>query len=192
MTAGSQYKVYLYIFPNGMKYVGVTSKPLEIRRDNGYQHNKRLQAAIKEYGWRGFRHEVVLDGLTQEKAFAEEERLIKDMDLTNPQKGYNISLGGKSTFKGLHHSEAHKERMSNLLKGRSFSEEHLQHLKDCHAKERIPVLRIDAINNQTVKYESLGKAAESVGGHKTNISRSCKSGSIYKGYKWQYAETEMI
>lgn len=56
------YKIYLYLFPDGKAYVGMTKNSLEERRDMGYQHNKPLQRAIRKYGWHGFEHKVLVDG----------------------------------------------------------------------------------------------------------------------------------
>lgn len=67
--ARKRYKVYKYTFPNGKIYIGVTSLSLAERRDNGYNHNKALKAAIREYGWRGFLKEIMYDNLTEEDAF---------------------------------------------------------------------------------------------------------------------------
>lgn len=34
-------------------------------------------------------------------------------------------------------------------------------------------------------FESLGDAAEAVGGYKSNISRACEEKKIYKGFAWE-------
>lgn len=185
------YKVYKYTFPDGKVYIGMTSLSLEQRRDNGYQHNRKLQEAMRLYGWFGFSHEVLIDGLTEQQAAEEEQRLIAEHDATNPSKGYNVSLGGKSTFKGLKHSEMHKRRMSEMYRNRQFSKEHLEHMKNAHAEERVAVKSVDALGRVIKKYDSLGDAANDVGGHKSNVTRACKSGKPYKGVYWQYAESEV-
>ena len=182
------YKVYKYAFPNGKVYIGMTSLPLAERRDCGYQHNPRLQEAISLYGWAGFSHEVLIDGLTEQEASEMEQKYISEYDATNPNKGYNVSLGGRSTFRGLKHSEEHKKRMSELYRGKHFSDEHLKHLREAHAKERIAVRSVDTYGRIVNEYDSLGNAANDVGGHKSNISRACKSGKPYKGVYWRYAE----
>lgn len=191
MDKGKTYKVYKYTFPNGKVYIGMTSLSLEQRRDNGYQHNRKLQEAMRLYGWFGFSREVMIDGLTEQQAAKEEQRLIAEYDATNPNKGYNVSLGGRSTFKGLKHSEQHKARMSDLYKGRTFSENSLKKMKEAHAKERIAVRSTDASGSVIKEYDSLGDAANDVGGHKTNVTRACKSGKPYKGVYWCYAESEV-
>lgn len=185
-------KVYMYEFPNGKIYIGMTTKSLEQRRDNGYQHNKELQAAMRLYGWGSVKKTVLAEFDNIEDAFNEEERQIALHDATNPVIGYNISRGGKSTFTGRHHSEKHKAYMSNLYKGKEFTKEHIQHLKDSHAKERKAVESVDRYGNAIKRYKSLGDAANDIGGHKTNVSRACKNKKPYKGFMWRYAESEVM
>ena len=45
------YKVYQYCFPDGMLYIGMTKNSIEVRRDQGYQHNPRLRQALRDAGW---------------------------------------------------------------------------------------------------------------------------------------------
>lgn len=177
------YKVYQYTFPDGMIYIGTTSKSLQERRDCGYNHNARLKAAMRSCGWRNIEKTILAECTTQEEAFAEEKRLIAEADSTNPQKGYNISFGGKETYAGLLHTEEFKHKMSERYKGRTFSAETLEKMRRCHKSERKPVVREDG-----EKYESLTEAAEDVNGHKTNISRACADGRQYKGFTWRFAD----
>jgi len=91
------YTVYQHTFPNGKKYIGITSQLVEMRwRKNGegYKTQKLIERAIKKYGWDNIIHEILYTGLTQEEARQTEIRLISELDLTNPQKGYNNTFGG--------------------------------------------------------------------------------------------------
>lgn len=184
--------VYMYTFPNGKIYIGMTTKTLEERRDSGYQHNKKLKNAMRSYGWRAIKKTILAEFDNVKDAFLEEERQIAMHDATNPAIGYNISRGGKSTFAGRTHTNEHKSYMSNLYKGKQFTSEHIRHLKDAHAKERKAVASVDSSGNVVKHYESLGCAAEDVGGHKTNVVRACESKREYKGYYWRYAESEVM
>lgn len=183
-----QYKIYMYTFPNGKRYIGMTSQTLEARRDCGYNHNKGLKEAIRRYGWRGFKKEILEDGLTEEQAYGKEKEYISLYDTANFLKGYNISLGGKETFKGLKHSEEHKRYISGLYKGKKFTEEHIENLCRSHVKQRKAVEQINSQGESIRRFKSLKEAAESVGGYKTNISRACKENKPYKGWMWRYAE----
>lgn len=185
ITKPGEYKVYRYTFPSGKVYIGVTKNPIEVRRDQGYQHNKELQRAIRQVGWQGLKVDILENNLDNETAYERERYYISVFHSDDPNKGFNISKGGKATFEGLHHTEDHKKYMSNILKGRPFSSEHRNHLRE--AQKKTPVVRIDT-NGTKTNYTSLHEAATSVNGHPTNVSRACKSGRLYKSYSWAFAE----
>ena len=111
------YFVYLHLNKeNGKRYYGITSeKSPELRWRKGYNHNKHLQAAIKKYGWDGFDHIIIAQGLTYEQAEQLEIQLIAKYDTTNPNKGYNLTLGGGVGV--CRHSEETKKLMSEHHKG---------------------------------------------------------------------------
>lgn len=45
------YKVYMHIFPNGKKYIGITSQSLKDRFDGGYGYQTPIMRnAIRKYG----------------------------------------------------------------------------------------------------------------------------------------------
>lgn len=180
-----KYKIYRYTFPDGKFYIGMTSLSIEERRDCGYSHNPALKKALK-VGWRKIKAEILDTADTREKAFKLEEYYIDLFDATN--KGYNISKGGQSTYKGLKHTEEYKKKMSDLCKGKKFSDETLRKLKDAHAWQRRAVISLDYEGNIIKRYKSLSDAAEDVGGHKTNISRACAGHKSYKGFMWQLDE----
>ena len=181
-----KYKVYLYEFPNGKVYVGMTHLSLSERRDCGYHHNKILEQAMRQCGWKAITKHILEDGLKHEEAEQKEIQYIQKFKANDPEFGYNISSGGRKTFEGLHHSEEHKQYMSNVLKGKPFSKEHMEALKNAHVKERRPVVSVDPVTNISTRYESMREAAKAVCGHPTNISRSCdKSNKLYKGFYWR-------
>lgn len=94
--------MYLYLITNlinGKKYVGITnnykkrwsnecSYPKDVKR------RQVIQEAIHKYGKENFKFEVLKEGLGLEEAVQEEERLIKELETCNPDKGYNKDLGG--------------------------------------------------------------------------------------------------
>lgn len=186
------YRVYRYTFPDGKIYIGVTKNSIATRRDQGYQHNKSLRDAIKEIGFKNIKVDILADYFEQEEAFRLEEYFIAKYKADDPKHGYNISKGGKSTFKGLHHTEEHKQYMRDKLRGIQFSEEHIEHLKESHKKERIPVVCFRPYGGEPKYYESLGSAAESINGYKSNISRACNNGKLYKGFYWRRVKKEVM
>jgi len=104
------YKVYAHINKvNGKIYIGLTKQKPETRwkNGNGYKTHVYFYNAIKKHGWDNFEHEIIASGLTKEEAGNFEKLLIKKLDITNDEKGYNLDKGG--TY-GLH-SEVSKEKM---------------------------------------------------------------------------------
>ena len=181
----------MYTFPNGMIYIGMTKYSIGHRRNCGYHHNNRLLSAIKEFGWKGTQAEILEDGLSYEEACEKEIFYIHDRMSNNPSIGYNISTGGKCTFDGLHHTEEHKRKMSRIMSGRSLSDNTKQKLKMANSKSAKPVFMCDTCGNVIKRFSCLRDAASEVCGHKTNISRSCKSRKPYKGFLWKF-ESEVI
>ena len=114
------YILYKHTTPSNKLYIGITSNSVERRWSNGreYKNNPHFYNAILKYGWENIKHEILLTGLTKEKAEWWEKRLIKKYNSTDPKYGYNISLGGNAQGK---HSKKTKERISMAAKGRSLS-----------------------------------------------------------------------
>lgn len=115
------YTVYIHVFPNGKKYVGLTMQKINRRwrEGNGYGANLRMTNAIKKYGWENIKHEIVATGLTADEAAELEIKLISEMDLLNPDKGYNNAPGGDHP----QHTEATRKKIGAKSKGRTHSEE---------------------------------------------------------------------
>lgn len=104
------YTVYTHINKiNGKMYIGLTKQKVNLRwgKGSGYKGNVHFYKAIQKYGWDNFEHEIIASGLTKEEAGNFEKLLIKKLDTTNDEKGYNLDKGG--TY-GLH-SESSKEKM---------------------------------------------------------------------------------
>ena len=87
---------------SGRRYVGVTSQTMEKRWSQHISKSKSSKGgrwhfpnAIRKYGKNTFSHEVlgVFDSL--EEANKEEERLIDEWNLRNPEKGFNLAKGGE-------------------------------------------------------------------------------------------------
>jgi len=142
------YSVYAHINKiNGLIYIGITSNNPYKRWANGcgYSKNEFFSNAIKKYGWDGFRHVIILDGLSSELANEVECKLIKIYETTDRKKGYNIMNGGnsnrhtdytkqkikenhhdirgeKNPFYGKKHSEETIIKIKETLKGRFLGE----------------------------------------------------------------------
>lgn len=82
---------------NNKVYIGQTSDSLERRSrgGSGYKSSPHFYHAIQEYGWENFEHFILESNLTSAQADIREKFWIKAFDSTNPDKGYNLTEGGK-------------------------------------------------------------------------------------------------
>lgn len=98
-TPEKRYSVYVHVFPNGLRYVGVTKREPEVRwrKGDGYlrRNRGRIREAILKYGWNSVTHIVLLANITKIDAEKIEVQLIADWRLTDPACGYNTSSGGR-------------------------------------------------------------------------------------------------
>ena len=127
----NNYTVYMHISPSGKRYIGITSRKVEKRWQNGkgYPNNKHFTDAINLYGWENFEHIIVAKGLTKEEAGWIETVLIAEYDTTNQDKGYNITKGGEGT-KGVNPRDymteetkrEHDRKLSEAQKGKKRPE----------------------------------------------------------------------
>lgn len=108
---------------NGKIYIGITSQRVQGRWNNGkgYKKNGHFYRAINYYGWDNFEHIILFENLSKEDACQKEIDLIKKYNTTNPDYGYNISIGGDVNT-GWKHSDEYKNRMSEIMKNRTISD----------------------------------------------------------------------
>lgn len=112
----TKYKVYMHLFPNGKRYIGITSEDdVEQRwkRGRNYRNNPYFTHAVEKYGWDNIKHLIFCCRLSKEQAEIIEKQFIKHYDSANPTYGYNLQEGGCSNGK---HSEDAKRRMSEARK----------------------------------------------------------------------------
>lgn len=129
------YKVYMHIFPNSKRYIGITMQKLENRFDNGngYKTNP-MKRAIKKYGWGNIEHLLLYDNLTKEEAEQKEIELIRQYNSNNINYGYNIAKGGHSNS-GCKHSIEAKKKMSEWHKGKKLTQETKDKLSKINRKD---------------------------------------------------------
>lgn len=89
------YNVYIHIFPNGKRYIGLTT--LEVKKrwrgGSGYKGQKIIYNAIKKYRWKNIQH-IVYEVDTESEMKYLEKYLIAYYNTTDHKYGYNISTGG--------------------------------------------------------------------------------------------------
>lgn len=114
------YTVYKHTTPSGKVYIGITKQKPEQRwnNGNGYKNNEHFHRAILKYGWENIEHEIICQApISAEQAGAVEKSLIELYDSTNPDKGYNNSIGGEYGALGVHRSAETRRKMSESMKG---------------------------------------------------------------------------
>ena len=94
MTEQKTYSVYMHIFPNGKRYIGITSqKPVEKRwysTGGGYRKCNKMWKAIQKYGWENVEHIVLYENLS--KAMAESAASAKHKQKIYLSRLYNEPL----------------------------------------------------------------------------------------------------
>ena len=193
---------------NGKCYIGITSQDVRVRwnRGWGYQCCPHFWRAIQKYGWDAFSHEIVRDGLSKSEAEAWEVTLIAEHGSADPNRGYNVSLGGVSAGKhsaetkkkigdmrrGFHHTEESKQKMRNAHLGMKFSEEHLMKLREAqrggkHHRARA-VYQMDFLGNVIASFACVADAQRQTGISNQNIVKCCQGSRAHAGgFVWRYA-----
>lgn len=92
--------VYIYTFPNGKKYVGQTSVPLEQRasRGDGYINSPAVYNAIKKYKWKNLKIET-FPCSSKDEMNNLEQYYIKLYRTNEKAYGYNLTIGGEGVIK---------------------------------------------------------------------------------------------
>lgn len=139
MNNDKKYTVYKHTSPEGKIYIGCTHQKPKRRwqHGHGYHHNEELTSDIKKFGWDSFEHEIIYSG-SEEEAYSLERKLIHKYDSSNPDRGYNKSIGGKVN-KGMIRSDEYRQMLSERtsgknhpLYGKRLSEEHRQKIRDAN------------------------------------------------------------
>lgn len=139
-----------------------------------YVHG-RFHNAIKKYGWDNIEHIILKDGLTDEEACLYEQEMIAKYESFNPEKGYNVTLGGEGML-GVHPSDETKEKLRQANLGKKQSSETI-------AK------RVAHYKGKPRSEETKRKISESHKGvpfseeHKQHLREAIKLRKPYKGYK---------
>lgn len=212
------YVVYMHTNrTNGKKYIGITSQKRVTGRwhnGEGYKQQKRFYSAIKHYGWDGFDHEILFDGLTKEEAEQKEVALISEYRSNDLEYGYNIENGGHTnkyteeqrrqmslSHIGNRHSRETREKMSashiglspKWLTGRKLSEETRSKMSERRRGEKNPrakaVVQFDLCGKVVNQYNTLNDAARAVNTNNTSHISQCCAGKRNKayGFRWAYA-----
>lgn len=178
---------------NGKIYIGITSQKAERRWGGGSKYyTQHFGRAIKKYGWENFEHIIIAENLTKEDACELERLLIKVHDSTNPQKGYNETIGGEGGgMYNKHHSEESKDKIRQARKRNGFTEEHRKHISEAkrgtnhHFAKKVYQYTKENEFVRTWDYMSL--AAKELKISKANIGEVCNGNrKTAGGFIWRY------
>ena len=143
-TTGIDRKYVVYIHQNtfnSKRYVGLTCQKPNYRWGSGstYKNNKHFYNAIQKDGWENFTHEIVASDLLEADAKMLEQKLIEDFNTTNPNFGYNKTMGGEGNLKYKTEAERHAALRANKNKAQQklrqdpgFRERERQYAKQYH------------------------------------------------------------
>lgn len=214
--------VYIHIFPNNKKYIGITSQSLKNRwRDGkGYKEQPIIWNAIQKYGWDNIEHKILFENLSKEEAEKKEKELIKEFDtLFYNNKGYNVQEGGLNHQNIINREEIIKlwssgENIKNISIKLKCSPKTVSYILDQNGitkeekKQRQQqasaeatqksmgkkVNQFDLNKNYIATYPSLQEARKAVNANNQYYIKSCCEGKVSKahGFLWQYYKEENI
>lgn len=116
--------VYLISFPNGKKYVGITSTSFEERKASHISHMNTSTLAVHQAlkRFKGKEEwQVIGEAINWEELTALEVKMIEKHQSHISKNGYNLTLGGDGTV-GYEHTEEQKEK-NRKAKTEYFSDE---------------------------------------------------------------------
>lgn len=109
------FTIYRHVSPIGRVYVGITSQDVETRWRHGdnYRNSTYFKRAIRKYGWKNFKHEILFTNVEEERAKRLEIELIRHYEGLGIS--YNLTNGGDGT-NGYHHTNEYKQFKSQQMK----------------------------------------------------------------------------
>lgn len=171
----NNWSVYIHIFPNNKKYIGITSQKPESRwgiKGKGYQKQPVIWSAIQKYGWDNIEHKILYTNLSQEEAGEKEKELIQLFESTTRNNGYNIQEGGNNGF------IINREEVINLWKeGKAALE--ISKILDCNISSVLYIL--DSMN---ISKEERKLRQQKASGQATKISCGIKVNQFDLNYNF--------
>ena len=199
------YSLYKHTSPSGKIYVGITRQKPEWRWNHGrgYCHGDQpvFERAIIKYGWDNIKHEIILSGLSEEKAKEYEVLLIsfyKSIGIS-----YNITNGGDGHFGSFYKkrkqisletrkkmSESHKGKIAgekNPMFGRHETSSCFGKFSKKHPASKT-VYQYDKSGNFIKKWDCISDIQRELGFVVTNITAVCKGRTFTAGgFRWSYS-----
>lgn len=130
------YKLYMHLNKtNGKVYIGQTKRSYLLRWKNGkgYDGCSQFVNAIKKYGWSGFEHIQLIEGLSKIEVDYFERFFIAFFDSQNPEFGYNLTAGGdECPMDNPVTRENHREAMKKRSADPEWQKKHRETMKKVH------------------------------------------------------------
>jgi group I intron endonuclease len=121
---GIDKKAYGFIYVttnliNGKKYIGQKRFDKDNKWEKYIGSGKYLKKAIKKYGRGNFTKKIIVVSYSKDDLNTEEINIISSYNAVDDINFYNIANGGQGSngFKGGHHTDETKIKISNSLKG---------------------------------------------------------------------------
>lgn len=174
------YTVYMHVNKkNGKKYIGITCCKPEIRWKNGYGYSDSLPfgRAVRKYGWDNFEHIIVKSGVSEKEAKETEICLIKALNTTDDNYGYNICLGGEG-IKGYKHTDETKAKISARAKLRvgelnpNFGHRWSDDAKRAFSERKKPITEEQRKKLSHIASQRIGEKNPFYGKHHTENARN--------------------
>ena len=134
------WKVYRFTFPDGKVYIGCTGQELKERcKSKNYSKGMPVHQAFLRFPKDSWKLDVLSVWDNEKAGLAAEIAAIEHYDSTNPEKGYNLTKGGKGSL-GTHHTEEWKRKNSEMMRKRKKSPETIAKVAAKNRGERRPSL----------------------------------------------------
>lgn len=175
------YVVYVHIFPNGKRYVGITSQEPERRWQNGYGYKPQqlMYRAINKYKWHNIEHKILYTNLTKYEAEQMEIELIREWKTNDNRYGYNSSSGGELTSLGCVPSKEKRQKISKKLKEYFKNESAIYKQRLSHKR---PIICIET----NTEYISAMEVERQLGINNSSVTACCNGKrKTAGGYHWK-------
>ena len=182
-----KYTIYCHIhIESGRRYIGLTKKTMLFRWNQHLQNAKKKRgkgcahfwAAIRKYGKDAFKHEVLEICYDLDSANEAEKKWISHFDTRNPEKGFNLALGGSHTphpVKNPWKRPGFREKVKNNIKFLFTTESRKKQLESMRSPEsvlkRSKIAKINLNKPETKRKRELIRADPAYG---QKISNSLK------------------
>jgi len=120
-------------------YIGFTSDFLQRKRshkNNAFKQSNRVSIfynAIRKYGWENFTWEILYKSNDKDFCLSIMETYLINKYNTLSPNGYNLKLGGD----GGELTEDSRKKISDRMKGKKLSEDHIENLRLSHLGKKL-------------------------------------------------------